>query len=176
MGKMFNINPVVTNEDYNEDYFNYLADGDEGKLEQLYRGHIFQYYLNAQGDLQQAITHLATIDEKYWKYCYRGLGEGSIAFVALRHEPPGYWLRHPETTRDIIQEKSILIPKAYKRCFYQGLGIGIAEQFAQQWGQYITEHGFYDNKIINQCLAHIEKKYRKDFIKGFSMDDNWTSL
>ena len=161
-----------------EKHFDSLTHKNKAKLAKLYQGYMMHYYHESNGDIRQSISIIEMMDTHHWESCYQGLGEGITTFEDLHHEPPGYWFCNLEAMKDSIEGKIVLIPENCKKYFYQGLGIGIAKQFAVPCSKYITEYGFYDNDILNQHIASIDKKYRKDFMKGFSIgiSNYWSNI
>jgi len=151
-----------------KDDFNYLAGGNTEKQAHLYHGYSMQSYLKAQGSARITITKIKAIEQQYWQFCYKGLGEGMI-FLYQDSTDIIDSTDASERLKEIYEDHNDVIPQPYTKYFVEGIGIGLAKKFAQRY--------HFDNyESFIQHVALIDKKYRKDFIRGYSRVQNWNVI
>ncbi len=161
--------------------FEYLSSDNINKLRYLYQGYINGDFLKLNGDIKEVLSIIEKIDKKYWKFCYVGLGEGLVKLIYNPRSNSDKYTHEEEfdfqRDKKMIKKISSFVRDDYKRYFFQGVGEGLAKEFAKPYSPYITDDGFYDVKIVDSYLKMIdEKEYRKVFLAGFHNKDIWTKF
>ena len=122
--------------------------------------------------MKETLSVIKKIDKKHWSSCYKGLGEGVITRIFNIMEGDF----NSGRDKNIIANGSIFVADLFKPYFFQGVGEGLAKQFAQPYHGYITEEGFYDEEILRSYKALIDDKYKNDFLAGFHNNDVWSDF